>query len=78
MDARSESGPWTHRTLALIQKHPGVRAGDLAVEMNQERLDFKHNVRKLKALGLTESLAVGYRLSPRGIAIMKTLAGGKI
>jgi hypothetical protein len=27
---------------------------------------FKTNVRKLKELGLTESLEVGYRLSPRG------------
>ena len=31
-------------------------------------LPFKRNVRKLKELGLTESLEVGYRLSPRGEA----------
>jgi hypothetical protein len=30
-------------------------------------------VRKLKALGLTESLDVGYRLSPRGEALMAHL-----
>jgi hypothetical protein len=35
-----------------------------------ERLPFKANVRKLKALGLTESLDVGYRLSPRGEALL--------
>ena len=29
---------------------------------------FKRDVRKLKELGLTESLPVGYRLSPRGRA----------
>jgi len=34
------------------------------------RLPFKANVRKLKALGLTESLEVGYRLSPRGEALL--------
>ena len=33
-----------------------------------ERLAFKSDVRKLKALGLTESLGTGYRLSPRGQA----------
>lgn len=77
MDARSGHGPWTLRTLGLIHKHPGVRAGDLALEMDQERLDFKRNVRKLKALGLTESLAVGYRLSPRGLAVVKALTRKK-
>ena len=32
---------------------------------------FKMNVRKLKGLGLTESLKVGYRLSPRGEAFLQ-------
>ena len=41
---------------------------DLAARLGRERLDFKTDVRKLKALGLTESLTVGYRLSPRGMA----------
>ena len=31
---------------------------------------FKANVRKLKALGLTESLEVGYRLSNRGRQVL--------
>ncbi len=34
---------------------------------------FKLNVRKLKALGLTESLEVGYRLSPRGRTVLARL-----
>ena len=38
-----------------------------------ERADFKLNIRKLKALGLTISLEVGYRLSPRGVALLATL-----
>ena len=46
-----------------------MRAGDLADELGMERLSFKTDVRKLKALGLTESLGTsGYRLSPRGQA----------
>ncbi len=32
---------------------------------------FKRDVRKLKELGLTLSLRVGYRLSPRGEAFME-------
>lgn len=68
LDAHAATGPWTRRTLTLIRDHPGVRAGDLAGRLNQEREVFKVNVRKLKALGLTESLEVGYRLSPRGAA----------
>ena len=70
LDARSPDGAWTRRTLALIDAHPAVRAGDLCVLLGQEKLHFKDNVRKLKALGLTESLEVGYRLSPRGKAML--------
>jgi hypothetical protein len=66
MDRRAADGPWTLRTLALIQAHPAVRAGDLCKEAGQTKEDFKVNVRKLKNLGFTESLEVGYRLSDRG------------
>jgi hypothetical protein len=64
------AAPWTRHTLALIAAQPATRAGDLAEQLGQERLPFKANVRKLKALGLTESLEVGYRLSPRGRAYL--------
>ena len=70
MDRASSIGPWTRRTLELIARRPETRAGDLAEDLGQERLPFKANVRKLKALGLTESLEVGYRLSPRGRAYL--------
>lgn len=70
LDRASASGPWTRATLALIAAHPATRAGDLAPKMNQELLDFKLNVRKLKNLGLTISLGTGYRLSPRGQAFL--------
>jgi hypothetical protein len=68
LDRASTHGPWTEDVLRLIAAQPGVRAGDLAEAMGRERLAFKADVRKLKALGLTESLPVGYRLSPRGEA----------
>jgi hypothetical protein len=71
MDRASRIGPWTRAALELIERRPEVRAGDLAQHLKQERLPFKANVRKLKALGLTESLPVGYRLSPRGRAYLE-------
>ena len=70
MDARSPIGPWTARVLRLIEAQPGVRAANLAKEFGQETFAFKANVRKLKALGLTESLEIGYRLSPRGRVVL--------
>jgi hypothetical protein len=68
MDRSSPHGPWTTAVLRLIEENPGVRAPDLAARMGRETLPFKRDVRKLKELGLTESLEVGYRLSPRGRA----------
>ncbi len=73
MDQRAADGPWTRSTLQLIADRPEVRAGDLADAVGRERLAFKADVRKLKALGLTESLLVGYRLSPRGRAVLDRL-----
>lgn len=73
LDAASYHGSWTMTVLQLIRDRPGVRAGDLAPVMDQERQAFKRDVRKLKELGLTESLDVGYRLSPRGHAVLERL-----
>ena len=56
--------------LELIAARPEVRAPDLAAGLGLETQAFKRDVRKLKELGLTESLEVGYRLSPRGRALM--------
>ena len=66
-------GAWTRRTLQLIERYPGIVSTTLAHHANQERAAFKLNVRKLKELGLTESLDVGYRLSPRGEAVLRRL-----
>jgi len=73
IDARSRRGPWTRRILRLIEEHPGLRAQDLAEHLDRDKLPFKADVRRLKALGLTESLETGYRLSPRGEALMTYL-----
>ena len=69
-DAASKSGPWTLAVMSLLHRRPGVRAGDLSGEVGMEKARFKANVRKLKGLGLTESLEVGYRLSPRGVVVL--------
>ena len=73
LDGASPVGPWTLAVLRLIGRNPGVRAGDLASQFGQERAAFKVNVRKLKGLGLTESLEIGYRLSPRGRALLDSV-----
>ena len=75
MDARSDHGAWTTATLALIAARPGVRAADLAPSVGRERRAFNADVRKLKALGLTLSLEIGYRISPRGQAYLEAIAG---
>ena len=73
VDARSRRGPWTRDVLRLIEEHPGLRALDLAERLDRDKLPFKADVRRLKALGLTESLETGYRLSPRGQTLMTYL-----
>jgi hypothetical protein len=70
MDRASPHGPWTLAALEAIAANPEVRAGDLAASAGRERLEFKRDIRKLKALGLTLSYPVGYRLSPRGEAFL--------
>jgi predicted transcriptional regulator len=75
LDRASLDGPWTAATLRLIMDHPEVRAPDLAARAGRDTQPFKADVRKLKNLGLTESLRIGYRLSPRGQAYL-TLAAG--
>jgi hypothetical protein len=74
LDRASRRGPWTMPVLRLIAERPGVVARDLAVALGRDRASFKADVRKLKELGLTESLQVGYRLSPRGRALLERMA----
>jgi hypothetical protein len=69
------AAPWTRQYLDLIDAHRGRRAADLARMVGLETPEFKVRVRRLKALGLTISLEVGYRLSPRGEALRKSGEG---
>jgi hypothetical protein len=71
LDRASTHGPWTMETLRLIEQHPATLSTDIAAMVGRERKPFKTDVRKLKELGLTESLEVGYRLSPRGLAYLE-------
>ena len=64
---------WTEAYLRLIASNPGVVARELAPHVGAERDPFKIRVRRLKDLGLTESLDVGYRISPRGAALLATI-----
>jgi hypothetical protein len=66
LDRASSHGAWTLHYLELIRQHPQRRAPDLAAMVGRETAPFKIDVRKLKNLGLTHSLEVGYELSPRG------------
>jgi hypothetical protein len=70
LDRASPTGPWTRATLLLIDELPATRAPDLAQRVGRDTPSFKQNVRKLKERGLTESLDIGYRLSPRGAAVL--------
>ena len=69
-DAATEI-PWTRKYLEMIGANETVRAPDLAARVGLEVPRFKRRVRQLKGLGLTISLDVGYRLSPRGRAYLR-------
>ena len=71
---RAAPKPWTDGTLRAIAAQPAVVSTTLAQQLGIDRPTFKSNVRKLKALGLTESLEIGYRLSPRGEAFIRSAA----
>ncbi len=66
--------PWTRTYLDLVARRPAVVSHELAAAVGVETALFKRRVRALKALGLTESLEVGYRLSPRGREVLSALA----
>jgi predicted metal-dependent enzyme (double-stranded beta helix superfamily) len=71
MDNSGSRGPWTSAVLTQIADHPATVSTVLAGALGWERQDFKLHVRRLKQLGLTISLDVGYRLSPRGEAYLQ-------
>ncbi len=78
MDRSGTHGPWTKAVLTQIAGNPGTVSTVLAEALGWERQDFKLHVRRLKELGLTISLTVGYQLSPRGEAYLRHLRDGKV
>lgn len=73
LDSRASQGAWTRQVLQLIAACPEQPAAKLAAHCRFEKEWLKANVRKLKNLGLTESLNPGYRLSARGFALLAAL-----
>jgi hypothetical protein len=65
---------WAAQYLRLIAESPGTVSTELAGRAGIDRPVFKQRVRRLKSLGLTESLEVGYRLSPRGEVVLAGLS----
>ena len=75
LDRHSSDGPWTIACLCLINQAQGRPAAELAERLAPDKLVLKRRIRRLKELGLTESLQVGYRLSERGQALLDGLRG---
>ncbi len=73
LDAGSQRGNWTQLYLQMIHDQPNTHAAILAEQLGLDIPRFKPWVRKLKALGLTESLRPGYRLSPRGRTVLDAM-----
>jgi hypothetical protein len=73
LDQGSQRGNWTQLYLQMIHDQPNTHAEILAGQIGLTIPTFKPWVRKLKALGLTESLRPGYRLSPRGKKVLQAL-----
>jgi hypothetical protein len=73
LDAGSKRGEWTQLYLQMIHDRPNTHAQILAESIGLDIPTFKPWVRTLKALGLTESLRPGYRLSPRGEKVLEAL-----
>jgi len=67
-------GDWTLKYLQMIQAQPNIHAQILADSVGLEKKNFKTKVRRLKSLGLTESLRPGYRLSPRGAKVLEMMS----
>lgn len=73
LDQNSQRGNWSQLYLQMIHDQPNTHAEILAGQIGLTIPTFKPWVRKLKALGLTESLRPGYRLSPRGQKVLAAL-----
>ncbi|WP_378730297.1 hypothetical protein [Nocardia brasiliensis] len=73
LDTASRRGPWTTAVLDAVAANPGRRAAELAALLGRDKESLKLDVRKLKNLGLTRSLDIGYEISPRGAAYLRAI-----
>lgn len=73
LDKNSKRGNWTQEYLQVIKDMPNTHSSLLADYLGLSVPEFKPWVRKLKALGLTESLHPGYKLSPRGEKVIEAM-----
>ena len=76
--ARPGQQPWSRGRRRCCGASPSDRRcgrRNCAASFGRDTQPFKVDVRKLKNLGLTYSLPVGYRLSPRGRAVLDHLEG---
>lgn len=76
LDGRSRGSAWTDTWLRLVHANPASAAADLACMARVETALFKRRMRQIKELGLTHSLAVGYRLSSRGERFLEAITSG--
>jgi len=76
LDRRSKTGRWVRKALQLIRDQDGCTAAALAAALDLQKPLVKARIRKLKELGLTESLPSGYRLSRRGRRVVPLLRRG--
>ena len=65
--------PWTEPT-STDCRSAAIVSRVLAPQVDADVPPFKRRVRQLKELGLTESLEIGYRLSPRGRAVLASVS----
>lgn len=73
LDRASRHGTWTRPILQIIARKAGTPAAELALGFGREKRRLRADIRKLKELGLTHSLRVGYELSPRGEAYLEAI-----
>ena len=73
LDSAGVIKDWTLKVLNSIKDHPGKRAIELAKDLGYDKMWLKPSIRKLKSMGLTISLPVGYKLSPRGKEVLHRL-----
>ena len=69
-DRANGAQKYHRRILDAIAASPEIPAAELAHSLAVDKLKLKRDIRRLKEFGLTESLSVGYRLSPRGEALL--------